>query len=339
LESFTIHLEDLMSRILLRRALGWHRPLMLFAAAMVVTGLIAAGGLVVDDRELVGAPIWAKPLKFAISFTLYSLTWAWMVGKLTRARRAAWWAGTVLAVAGAIEMLVIVGQVVRGTRSHFNTETPFDQLAFNLMGATIVVLFTGHLVLGAMLLWQRAADRVSAAAVRLGTFVSAVGLGLGALMLPPTPEQIAADARGETVTSRGGHSVGVPDGGAGMPLTGWSTEGGDLRIPHFVGMHALQLLPLLAIALTLAATRVVVLRDAGVRLRLVRIAASGYLGLTLLLTWQALRGQPLVRPDTLTLAALCGLVATVAVACLYTVRQPPSLGEERPAPAGTGAAR
>src|SRR3712207_8251223 len=81
-----------------------------------------------------------------------------------------------------------------------------------------------------------------------------------------------------------GHAVGVPDGGPGLPLVGWSTTGGDLRIAHFVGMHALQALPLLA-AVLIAVQRF----DERTRVSLVRVAGAAWTGLTVLLTAQALQ--------------------------------------------------
>lgn len=282
---------------------------------MAVLGVVSAVGMVVDDRVLVGSPIWFKPLKFSVSFALYGLTLTWMLGRRSTASRTGWWAGTVITVAGVIEMAVLIGQTLRGRRSHFNAETPLDQALFQIMGVTIVVLWLGTLVIAVLLFRDRDTDRATAWAIRLGAVIALVGLGLGALMLGPTPDQQAALARGAS-EAVGAHSVGVPDGGPSMPLTGWSTTGGDLRIPHFVGMHALQLLPLLVMVLTALATRFARLADDRVRLRLVLLASGVYAASFALVLWQALRGQPLIHPDGVTLGT-AGLILLAAVCGTY----------------------
>ena len=91
-----------------------HAPLAWFSVGMVGLTAVALVAWSVDDRTLVGQPIWAKPVKFSISLGVYAVTLAWMVGMLPRWRRAAWWAGTAVAVASALEMVAIVGQALRG---------------------------------------------------------------------------------------------------------------------------------------------------------------------------------------------------------------------------------
>ncbi|WP_030616403.1 hypothetical protein [Streptomyces sclerotialus] len=289
---------------------------------MAGLAVVSAAGLLADDRVLVGSPIWLKPLKFSLSFALYGLTLAWLLGRRPARSRTGWWAGTAVAVTGTVEMAVIVGQTVRGRRSHFNFATPLDQALFQIMGATIVVLWLATLVIAALQFrGGPGADRAATWAVRLGALIAVAGLALGGLMLLPTPDQRAAAAQGLR-DAVGAHSVGVPDGGPAMPLTGWSTTGGDLRIPHFVGMHALQLLPLFPLALGLLGRRVPRLNAERVRLRLVLVAAGAYTGLLALVTWQALRGQPLLRPDALTLGALAGLLAAAALGTYAALRAP-----------------
>ncbi|MFD8691176.1 hypothetical protein [Streptomyces sp. NPDC059651] len=300
----------------------WHRPLVLFAASMAVMTVVSAIGLLIDDRVLAGSAIWFKPFKFAVSFVVYALALAWMLTLLTRGRRIGWWAGTVVAVSSVVEMAIITGQVVRGKRSHFNHATPFDSSLFAAMGATVVILWAGTLVIAILLLRARIADRASAWAIRSGVLLALVGAGFGFLMTQPSKEQRAAGNL-DTADVVGAHAVGVPDGGPSMPLTGWSTTGGDLRIPHFVGMHALQLLPLFLLALVALAPRFARLRDPLVRLRLVRVASGSYAAVTALVAWQALRGQSLIHPDGATLTA-AALVLAATTAGAYAALRPRS---------------
>ncbi|MBZ4016436.1 hypothetical protein [Streptomyces purpurogeneiscleroticus] len=303
---------------------------------MAALAVASAVGLAVDHRVLVGAPIWLKPLKFAVSFALYGLTLAWMLGRRPARSRTGWWAGMVVVVAGTVEMAVIVGQTVRGRRSHFNSATPLDTALFQIMGATIVVLWLATLVIaGLQFRGGRDADRAATWAIRLGALIALAGLALGGLMIVPTPDQQAAAAQGIR-DAIGAHSVGVPDGGPAMPLTGWSTTGGDLRIPHFVGMHALQLLPLFLFGLDALGGRIARLRAERVRLRLVLVAAGFLTGLLALVTWQALRGQPLVRPDAATLGALTGLLAVTAAGAYAALS--PSRRHDFAAPSATTSA-
>ncbi|HYS37103.1 MAG TPA: hypothetical protein VEO01_15895, partial [Pseudonocardiaceae bacterium] len=105
-----------------------------------------------------------------------------------------------------------------------------------------------------------------------------------------------------------------------------------LRIPHFLGLHGLQALPLLGLLLTALASRFPVLRAERTRIRLLMVGAAGYGGLIALVTWQALRGQSIVHPDVRTLAASGALVMAVVVstAIVLTARGPKSPAARRP---------
>lgn len=316
----------------LAKAWHWHRPLMAFAGLMAVSTVISVGGLLFDDRILVGAAIWLKPLKFSVSLGIYAATWAWMLSLQRKPRRWLHVTGTVVAVLATVEMVIIVGQVVRGEMSHFNADGAFNVALFGIMGASITVVWVMNLVQAIVLMRENLAERPIAWGIRLGAVLSLAGMAVAFLMTSPKPEQLDAMNAGASVSAIGGHSVGVPDGGAGMPITGWSTEAGDLRVPHFVGIHALQALPLLAFGLLLASRRWPRLRGEGVRTRLVLVGSGVYAGLLTVTIWQALRGQALIAPDALTLGAV-GLIVAAGVAGTLAAlsRRPTTSDLEHPA--------
>jgi hypothetical protein len=131
-------------------------------------------------------------------------------------------------------------------------------------------------------------------------------------MVRPTSDQMHASER----LHAGAHTVGAPDGGPGIAFANWSTQHGDLRVAHFLGLHAVQIIPVIGFWLVRRRTL-----EESQKLRMVFVAVGTYLGTFALLTWQALRGQALLRPDAKTLAT-AGVLATASVLASVFVLYP-----------------
>ena len=273
-------------------------PLTAVGTLMLVVAAASLVGVVADPRVITGAPAWLKPFKFAVSTAVYSLTLAWIFGWLTgwpRVRRVVGWTTAIVFV---LEVAIIDAQAWRGTTSHFNVSTPVDAVLFFVMGGAIL-LQTLVSVAVAVALWRhRFAYRALGWALRLGMTLTIAGAMTGPLMTRPTPAQLAEARAAGRMTVSGAHSVGGVDGGPGLPVTGWSREHGDLRVPHFIGLHAIQALALIAVGLRRWR------RPEPVRVRALLAAAASYGWLFALLLWGALRGNSLLAPDAITAAWL-----------------------------------
>ena len=293
-----------------------HAPLALFSLVMLAFTLFFAVGVVADSRTITGQPAWLKPTKFGLSITIYTLTITWMLGFirterlwLQRVLRVATWA---ILLTLFLEIVVIAMQAARGIPSHFNVSTALNTLLWSLMATAIFVLWIANFLLAAVLLFQPFDNPTLAWGIRSGLLIAIVGMGLGYLMTMPTAQQLANWQDGGAINIVGAHSVGAPDGGSGLPFLGWRTDVGDLRVGHFVGMHALQLLPFLAWWISRRRRWSLWQQKA-----MVATLAVSYLALTLLVTWQALRAQALFAPDGLTLAVLAAIIGGAVTALLY----------------------
>lgn len=208
--------------------LGW--ALALCVVMVPVTMVL----LQVDGRVLDGEAVWLKPLKFQLALGLHAATVlvvaALLPGALAQARLVRW-VGAALGVTAIYEVLFIAVQAARGVRSHFNSATWFDEVGGTIMAGGAGVLTLAPAVVGVVLLWhlvRRGSDRL---ALHLGM---ALGLILSGWLGGQTGGAIGANQ---------GPLVGAAVGPF-LPLTGWSLTGGDLRISHFAGLHAIQALPL-----------------------------------------------------------------------------------------------
>lgn len=209
---------------------------LLFANGIAMLVLFAASVAIsfVDDRTLLGVNIWHKPAKFFFSLFVHMMTLAWAVSLLdhaTTTRRTVRWAAWATVIAAWVEMANIAGRAARGEASHFNTATPIDGALYTLMGLGALTLTISAAVLG-VVVWRTSGKS-------LMRWAAGLGLVLGAVL---------ATLVAGYMSSTTGHAVGGDANATGLPLFHWSTTGGDLRIAHFIGLHAMQLVPLAALS-------------------------------------------------------------------------------------------
>lgn len=273
---------------------------------------IGIAGMALDSREVLGFNTWSKDVKFSISLLFYTATMLWMFSYIKIRPRLKSFVLTASALILFVEMLMIAMQGARAVPMHFNVSTPFDAMLWYAMGTSIMIFYVINIVGFILFLRSPMTDRTMAWAMKLGMLIMLVGFGVAFLMTGPTPEQLAQMEKGIAPALIGAHTVGAPDGGSGLLLLGWSTRYGDLRIAHFVGLHGPQVLALFGFALLLVARRSNHRLSETHRLWMLVGTFVAYLGIVLLVTWQALRMEPLTAPSALTLLSF-GIIATAFI--------------------------
>lgn len=235
-------------------------------------GLVClAGGIIctvlsfTTTQQVLGINAFIKPVKFCLSIWVFCWTMAWFLPLLNRPQAVTLYAWVTVFVM-TFELAVIIGQAAQGKLSHFNITSPFDGVLFSLMGLAITTftIWTGYI--GYLFFISNPAHVPLAYlwGIRLGIVLFVIFAFEGGMM-----------------AARLAHTVGAPDGGPGLPGINWSTRYGDLRVAHFFGMHALQLLPLFGYYVARQPREVI-------------IVATLYFVLVTALLVQALAGRPLL---------------------------------------------
>jgi len=249
--------------------------LALYGIALILLSLVAIMLQVIDPRLLdSGVNVWVKPAKFLSSVGIFAVTAAWFFGYVRPERRRSplmRFTVALLTFAGSFELVWISWQGAHGLESHFNVSTQFYAAMYVAMGVGAVLLVATTLPL-AWEIGRRPAEGLSR------DYVAAVVIGLLLTFM-------LGGVLGGYMSSQHGHSVGL-EGGRTF-LFGWNRSGGDLRIAHFLGIHAEQAIPILG-ALTAEAGL-----GKGARWVALIGGAVAYAALTLAIFAQAVAGRPL----------------------------------------------
>lgn len=239
--------------------------LMATALALAILAAATLALASVDGRTIGGVNVWIKPLKFQISLAVHlgtlALLWRWLPERIQVGRT-----GRVLSavlIASTLYEIVYIGfRGARGEMSHFNHTSPLADALYSLMGLGATAIVAATALMGFFVLFGRDME-ISAKPMR-----RAVGSGL-------LISGIMGGATGWVIAVRDGAMIGASD--AVVPFFGWLLEAGDLRIAHFMALHAMQGLPLIGLLAR--------------RMDVAIVAAGLWIAATMTLLIRALNGQ------------------------------------------------
>jgi hypothetical protein len=275
-----------------RQAATYQRFLYRLAVVFLVSAAIHGIVFVFGDRPWEGPTSWRKPLLFSFSFAAVSASVAWVMTFLPKRPALGWTLALIFAGTSVGETVLIAMQAWRGTASHFNDRTPFDDAVFVAMGYLIAGVAA---VIVALAIWSFVSLRAPTSlawAIRLGLILVIAGQAIGGIIL----------GEGFRQQESGPVSSPVVFGDAGV-----------MNVPHALAIHALQVLPVLGWLLLFSRW------DQRRRVMAVVSAAVGYAAIIAATVAQAASGRAPLDPSSGVGAVLIIGAAVVLGAYLGTL--------------------
>jgi hypothetical protein len=217
------------------------------------------------STQVYGVNAWYKPFKFAFSLGVYTWTMAWVCFYLPDFNVKLF--NYTVIILWTFELFYIALQASKGQLSHYNLSTPLYSFLYGMMAiaATVVTVYTAYIGYLFFKLDFPSLPDYYVWSLRLGILIFVI-----------------FSFEGFAMGSRLNHSVGAINDNSNWFIVGWSKTVGDLRVAHFIGMHALQILPVLSFYL-LKSTKLTI------------AVSVVYLLLAAFTLVQALQGKPLIK--------------------------------------------
>jgi hypothetical protein len=251
---------DFIQQLKLRNETLFYYGLLCFASSIIFLVLTKY-----TSAQVYNVNAWYKPFKFAFSTFLFVWAMAWYCSYLPNFNSKLFnWSVIILL---GFEIVYIAFQASKGQLSHYNVSTPIYSALFSMMAlaATLVTIYTAYV---GLLFFSNSFPNLP------DYYVWAIRLSIVIFVI--------FSFEGFAMGSSLNHSVGALNDNSNWFIVGWSKTVGDLRVSHFIGMHALQVLPILSFY---------VLKNTKLTIGITLI--YGLIALATLI--QALQGKPLIK--------------------------------------------